>query len=198
MRRSQSAVRRGDRPRKTYEPAGRRRRKASRWKGHRRRDDDKSNAAFNYGPISAPSSRCAPLERILLKRDARFSRVPRLLSSMRRRIIVSRICFARVPRLSPARRSSAPRRCAGPARLVVKKLSRAERVRQKHANFSFTIINSRSARSSHYSEPCSPRSSDLRVARRSSVMDRAVRAIFSCTSATAPDVYQSEFMPLPY
>lgn len=114
-RRSQSRARRGDRPRKTYEPAASER-------GSRRApegDDDKSDAAFNYEPISAPSSRCAPLERILLKRCPS----PALLSSMRIGVIVSRISFARVSRLSAPR--ALLRRAPSLARPVVKKLSRA-------------------------------------------------------------------------
>lgn len=90
-RRSQSMARRSNRPRKTYEPAsgdG----KGSSSSGTEGGDDDKSNVAFNYEPISAPSSRCAPLERILLQHHA-FLPGAAFIVKYAHRIIVSRIFF---------------------------------------------------------------------------------------------------------
>lgn len=73
--------------------------------GHRRGDDDKSDAAFNYGPISAPSSRCAPLERILLKAMP-FSRVYCQVCASDYRLaylFCPRLASPRAPRASPSR-----------------------------------------------------------------------------------------------
>lgn len=171
--------------------AGQQREKESRkdagWEG----GDDKSNAAFNYGPISAPSSRCAPLERILLKRCASPGCCVycQVCASDYRFAYLFLLVF--LPGVSALR-------VAEPAGPVVKKLSRAS-ASGKNTRTSRLRLLIAEARDLPTREPCSPRRTICAWrTERSSVMDRGVRAIFSCTSATALDVYQSEFMPLPY
>jgi len=171
-RRSQSMVRRGNWPRKTYEPASGNEKRSS-WGG-----TEGGTIKITWLLITDRFQHRRPAARFWSEyyySTMRFSRVLRLLSSMHIGLS-SRISFFFF-HFSPAI-LRALRPIAG---LIIKKLSCAKRVRQKHANFSFTIINSWSARSSHSRAVCSPLERSARgAAERSSVMDRAVRAIFSC------------------